>query len=93
MEPDVVSVEQPTIRETEVFGLVKAVLLILNISNTTVQNSTDFTQNRYYSDNSWHLKSSKIQFFELTDVKKNNLKIQIVSLVSNFAYSCIDMIV
>ena len=72
-----------------------AVLLILNISKTTVQNSTDFTQNRYFSDSWWHLNSSKIHFFKLTDLKKNNLKIQIIdlSLVSNFAYSCIDMTV
>ena len=67
--------------------VLKAVLLVLNISNTTVQNSTDFTKNRYFSDNWWHLKCSKIHFFQLKDVKKNNLKIQIVSLLSNFAYS------
>ena len=51
-------------------------LLILNISNTTVQNSTDFIQRQYFSDDWWHLKSIKIQFVQLSDVRKNNLKLK-----------------
>ena len=67
--------------------------MILNISNTTVQNSTEFTQNRYFSDNWWHLTSSKLQSFQLTNVRKNILKIQIMSLRSNLPISHIVFIV